>query len=432
MTEQPATWAEYRVRRPDGTSAWLQSDLRVVRTPVTGRVIEVHGSSRDVSARKAGETSERRAVERFEQSFVEAPVGMLLVADGQILRANRAIAALVGVETEALVGRRPREFVHADDRELVPPATAVNGQELRMVAPDGRTLRLRLQTSDLPAEGQRLTLVHALDVTDRHDAMRELDATRRLFETTFQHAPTGYLVAESAGDDPTVLRCNEAFARMVGAAPGDVVGRGARGFVHPDDALPGRRMFTDVRAGRPAATELRLCHRDGSAVWARVEPVALTGPTGEPLLLLQVQDITERKRFEGQLRHLADVDALTGLCSRSRFESELEREVSLVVAASAGRPACCCSTWTASRTSTTPSGTPSATSCSPASARPSAGSCAPATSSPGSAGTSSPWCCAGRTSRRGAAWRPCWSRRCARRVAWSATDATPKSPPRSG
>ena len=39
---------------------------------------------------------------------------------------------------------------------------------------------------------------------------------------------------------------------------------------------------------------------------------------------MQYVDISDRKRFEGQLRRLADTDALTGLYNRRRFGDELE------------------------------------------------------------------------------------------------------------
>ena len=41
-------------------------------------------------------------------------------------------------------------------------------------------------------------------------------------------------------------------------------------------------------------------------------------------LIAQYVDISDRKRFEGQLRRLADTDALTGLYNRRRFGEELE------------------------------------------------------------------------------------------------------------
>jgi diguanylate cyclase (GGDEF)-like protein len=43
--------------------------------------------------------------------------------------------------------------------------------------------------------------------------------------------------------------------------------------------------------------------------------------------VVQVQDVSERKRFEGQLQYLADHDPLTGLYNRRRFEAELARQV---------------------------------------------------------------------------------------------------------
>ena len=48
--------------------------------------------------------------------------------------------------------------------------------------------------------------------------------------------------------------------------------------------------------------------------------------------IVHVLDVTDRKRYEGQLQYLADHDPLTGLFNRRRFEEELERVVALRLA----------------------------------------------------------------------------------------------------
>jgi diguanylate cyclase (GGDEF)-like protein len=77
------------------------------------------------------------------------------------------------------------------------------------------------------------------------------------------------------------------------------------------------------------AMEKRTLRPDGEAVWTSVNASLVRGVVGDPLYaIVQVQDVSERKRFEGQLQYLADHDPLTGLFNRRRFEGELARQVS--------------------------------------------------------------------------------------------------------
>nr|BFE88054.1 hypothetical protein GCM10020093_106550 [Planobispora longispora] len=84
---------------------------------------------------------------------------------------------------------------------------------------------------------------------------------------------------------------------------------------------------------------------------------------GELATALRHQEILQRS-----LSYRALHDPLTGLANRTLLGQSMQRAITAsAVAPGTLRPPCSCSIWTGSRTSTTPSATPSATSCSPTS-----------------------------------------------------------------
>jgi PAS domain S-box-containing protein len=55
----------------------------------------------------------------FDIAFDQAPIGMAIFnADGEYVRVNGALCALLGRGNEQLLGRRDQEFTHPDDRQL--------------------------------------------------------------------------------------------------------------------------------------------------------------------------------------------------------------------------------------------------------------------------------------------------------------------------
>jgi diguanylate cyclase (GGDEF)-like protein len=105
---------------------------------------------------------------------------------------------------------------------------------------------------------------------------------------------------------------------------------GPLSFVHPED-LPGvTRELAALFDGTLSTVrhEARLLDADRDVIWSALTVSLVRDDAGEAVhAVLQVQDVSEQKRYEGQLQHLADHDALTGLFNRRRFEEELEREV---------------------------------------------------------------------------------------------------------
>jgi len=169
----------------------------------------------------------------------------------------------------------------------------------------------------------------SFDVTERHRAERELQSAQALVTTVFAAARFGiYVTASTTGGGATrVIECNEAFCTMLGQSREELVGRDCADLIHPDDEAEYEAMLAAVSAGGSPVTELRFMRADGGYVWGMAVPAEATGPDGELLHVVQVVDVTERRAFEAQLRHLAEHDGLTDLLSRRRFVELLEAEV---------------------------------------------------------------------------------------------------------
>jgi diguanylate cyclase (GGDEF)-like protein/PAS domain S-box-containing protein len=134
-----------RVVCADGN--WLEIEAvatNMVDDPVlAGHVITV----RDVTERRETARALADAQERFRTAFEQAPIGMSLTTlDGVVMRANHALARILGVEAEALVGHRITEFTHPDDVELT-------SAELSRLA-SGDIERYRMEKRYLDREGR--------------------------------------------------------------------------------------------------------------------------------------------------------------------------------------------------------------------------------------------------------------------------------------
>jgi diguanylate cyclase (GGDEF)-like protein/PAS domain S-box-containing protein len=229
-------------------------------------------------------------------------------------------------------------LVHPDDADAVRAVLVRAGEDgepfeitYRLTRPDGAQRIMHGRGAPAEWVDGRLRRVWGTtqDVTDLH----ELEASRReaeaRFRTAFEHAPIGICVVAARGERPGQwLSVNPAMGEMLGWDPAELIELPLRDFVHPEDRWISRRSLIALARGdeERVSVECRLLHRDGRVLWTLVTAAAVRDADGKPRhAVLQVVDITERKRFEGRLQHLADHDTLTGLFNRRRFEAELDR-----------------------------------------------------------------------------------------------------------
>ncbi|MBY0229502.1 MAG: PAS domain S-box protein, partial [Gemmataceae bacterium] len=160
-------------------------------------------------------------------------------------------------------------------------------------------------------------------------ALRE---SEERFRRLFEESGIGMAIV---APDGRWLRVNEAMARMLGYTEAELLAIDFQAVTHPDDLGPDLALVRSTLAGerRGYQMEKRYWHRDGRLVWVILTVSLVRGEAGEPLYFIsQVQDISERKRLEQELRrseehfrllaeNASDIVTLVGMDGRVAYSS---------------------------------------------------------------------------------------------------------------
>lgn len=290
--------------------------------------------------------AELRAAEQRHRLLADHATDMILVFDrtGVITYVSPASRELMGYAPEELIGRRPREFVHEDDVAEVTGA-------LRRMADRGETLTLtnRVRHRDghdvwiearvrpiVDPETGEMTEGQAIirDIGERvaaeaalRDGLERLREAEQRFRTAFEAAPIGMALTDVDG---RFIQVNDALCAITGYTREELEEMSLSELSHPADAALDTEMMERLLSGEQSAywMEKRFVDVVGQVVWVQVHATLVRAADGRPQHFLgQIQDVSERVRYEAQLQHMADHDPLTGLLNRRSFEREIDQHI---------------------------------------------------------------------------------------------------------
>ena len=289
----------------------------------------------EVVLRKAEAERALRDKERWLTSVLQG-VGDAVIAtdlDGLVGLANLAAENLLGAD--GLRGRAAADIVHLEDEAgtavgLAHSDGATHSGAALLVT--GAGLRVPVDFSTGPIRDDRAHLIGQAivlhDERDRVAAEKRLARSEERFRSAFDNAPLGLALVDG---DNRYARVNHAMCRLLDVPADALVGASQDGFGDSGDNAIEREYQLDLLSGRHDAVQYERGYRprNGRNVWALVSATLLPANHQPQQFLIQVNDVTERKRAEEALAHLAHHDALTGVANRAMLSEQVEHELAV-------------------------------------------------------------------------------------------------------
>jgi PAS domain S-box-containing protein len=148
------------------------------------------------------------------------------------------------------------------------------------------------------------------EIAQRKEAERALASSEERFRGAMENSPVGMALV---GLDGRYLEVNPALCRIVGYTREEMLRSNAGELTHPDDRPRDLEIIRRMLAGAldTYQTEKRYMHRSGRAVWVELNASILRDPAGAPVhFISQMQDVTDRKALEDQLRQAQKMEAV--------------------------------------------------------------------------------------------------------------------------
>jgi diguanylate cyclase (GGDEF)-like protein/PAS domain S-box-containing protein len=212
--------------------------------------------------------------------------------------------------------------------------------DLREALKQGRAFTLTIQMKDgrtiavvnQPMKSGGWVATHE-DITERGKAERELESTRAFLDRIIENVPSPIIVKSIP--DLRYLLINRAAEKYLGIGRSVMLGKTAQDIMPQVTAAnietEDRKL---VESGQPAflGEHAVVTPANGTRIVTATR-LSVEGPDGTPQYLISViNDLTERKRSEQRIEHMAHHDTLTELPNRAAFNDCIVSTIGLAAA----------------------------------------------------------------------------------------------------
>lgn len=314
---------EFRLRHKNQGERWIEA--RAAPEREVGGGVLWHGFMVDITEQK--QSQQQLELVNFALDRVRETV---LCFDGnrRLVHANASACSNLGYSAS--------ELLELDVFDIVPKLNPENiGKIERLLAENdnqliiegevrhrnGQTIPVESSISAFHFGGRPMVLAMIRDITERQEMEREQRENEAKLRSLFELSPLGIALTDMNG---RYLEFNEAF-RSICAYPADELMQLDYWALTPKEytAAEAEQIDSLLRTGRYGPYEKEYLRKSGERIAIQLNGTLISGKDGGRYIWSIVEDITERKQAEQQLRKSHDI--MRALAHHLESEHEEER-----------------------------------------------------------------------------------------------------------
>lgn len=259
---------------------------------------------------------------------------VLTDAEGKVVWSNPAFTRMSGYDLKDLFGKKPGDVLQGERTSLESKsklaasiATKTQCQvDIVNYTKDGKDYITEINLSPIFDDNGKLTHFVAIQrvvTSERALAQESIDFK------AYQQALDQQAIISVTDPRGKIVYANSKFSSISGYSNEELIGQ-----THSilNSGTHDRKFFQElwrtIKAGKTWHGDVCNVSKKGVRYWVDTTIVPVHGPDGEIVRYASIRyEITDRKSMEGELRHIAETDTLTGLANRARFIQNLKQNV---------------------------------------------------------------------------------------------------------
>jgi len=332
---------ELRMKDRDGNVVYCSINSSLVKESAGGGQI-ILGSMRDITERKQAESALRESQQRLFDIIDFLPDATFVIDNaGKVIAWNRAIEAMTGRKAEDMIGKGDYEYAlpfygcrrpilidmvgRPRNAEIEKPYPLLRREGQRLISEayvrvayrEGLTYVWGMAAPLYDGDGKIVGMIETIrDIADRKQAEETLRQSEERYRTILEDINEGYYEIDLNG---ALIYFNDSFCRISGFEKEELTGKNYRDLTDAENARKMFQTFHEVfRTGKGSRRfDWAVTKKDGSRRYIELSASLIRNAEGDPTGFRGIlHDITDRKRLQDSIAHMAYHDTLTGLANR--------------------------------------------------------------------------------------------------------------------